>query len=85
MLAIVKYKEGDGFIDLREVEKPEIIPGHVIIEVKAAGICGTDLHILHGDVEIPVKPPVVMGHEFAGTTSIRSNTVEHGRNTGQTR
>jgi L-iditol 2-dehydrogenase len=66
MLAIVKYKEGDGFIDLREAKEPEIIAGHVIIEVKAAGICGTDLHILHGDVEIPVKPPVIVGHEFAG-------------------
>jgi len=69
MLAIVKYKEGDGFVELREVEEPKLLPGYVIIEVKAAGICGTDLHILHGDVEIPVKPPVVLGHEFSGVVS----------------
>jgi len=66
MLAVVKYKKGDGFVELRGVDEPKILPGHVIIAVKAASICGTDLHILHGDVQIPVKPPVVLGHEFAG-------------------
>jgi len=36
----------------------------VLIEVKAAGICGTDLHIYHD--EFPYWPPVILGHEFAG-------------------
>jgi L-iditol 2-dehydrogenase len=32
--------------------------------VRAAGICGTDLHIYHD--EFPTQPPVVLGHELAG-------------------
>ena len=47
MKAIVKYKKGDGFVELREVAKPTVDSESVLIEVKAAGICGTDIHILH--------------------------------------
>jgi L-iditol 2-dehydrogenase len=66
MQAIVKYQVGDGYIELRDVPEPEPGPGEVKIAVQAAGICGSDLHIWHGDIEIPVKPPVVLGHEFSG-------------------
>jgi len=66
MQAIVKYQSGDGYIGLRDVPEPEPGEGEVKIAVQAAGICGSDLHIWHGDIEIPVKPPVTLGHEFAG-------------------
>ncbi len=66
MKAIVKYQLGDGYIGLREVPEPEPGEGEVKIAVQAAGICGSDLHIWHGDIEIPVKPPVTLGHEFSG-------------------
>jgi len=69
MQAIVKYQVGDGFIGLREVPEPEPGKGEVKIAVQAAGICGSDLHIWHGDIDIPVKPPVVLGHEFSGVVS----------------
>jgi L-iditol 2-dehydrogenase len=69
MQAIVKYQEGDGFVGLRDVEEPRPGAGEVKISVQAAGICGTDLHIWHGDVEIPVKPPVTLGHEFSGVVT----------------
>jgi 2-desacetyl-2-hydroxyethyl bacteriochlorophyllide A dehydrogenase len=48
-----------------EVEKPAPGPGDVLIEVAAAGICGTDLHIFHGEYEATY--PIVPGHEFSGT------------------
>ena len=64
--AIVKYRVGDGYIELREVPEPEPGPGQVKIAVQAAGICGSDLHIWHGDIGIPMELPVVLGHEFAG-------------------
>ena len=64
MKAIVKYKKGDGFVELREVTRPVIDSEEVLIEVKAAGICGTDIHILHD--EFKYFPPVIMGHEFSG-------------------
>jgi len=64
--AIVKYAHGKGKVELRDVPKPSPGPDEVLIEVKAAGICGSDLHILDGDIELPVRPPVIMGHEFSG-------------------
>jgi L-iditol 2-dehydrogenase len=53
-------------MEIREIAEPKALPGQVKIEVKAAGICGSDLHIYHSDIAIPVRPPVVTGHEFSG-------------------
>lgn len=64
MSALVKTAKGKGLIELKEVPIPEIAAHEVLIEVKAAGICGTDLHIYHD--EFPYWPPVILGHEFAG-------------------
>lgn len=64
--ALVKYAPGHGNIEVREVPVPEPGPGQVRIRVEAAGICGSDLHIYHGDIKFQVRPPVIMGHEFAG-------------------
>jgi L-iditol 2-dehydrogenase len=64
MLALVKTQKGDGFLELRDVPVPKIGADEVLIEVKAAGICGTDIHVKHD--EFPYWPPVVLGHEFAG-------------------
>jgi L-iditol 2-dehydrogenase len=51
------------------VERPEPVagPGHVVLEVEAAGICGTDLHIV--DDEFRSWPPVTLGHEVCGVVS----------------
>jgi L-iditol 2-dehydrogenase len=64
MLGVVKYAQGAGNVRLMEVPEPSVRPGHVVVEVEAAGICGTDLHIQ--SAEYPCDPPVVLGHEFSG-------------------
>jgi L-iditol 2-dehydrogenase len=64
MKGVAKIARGEGHVDLIEVPVPAITPGHVLIEVTAAGVCGTDLHIYHD--EFPTQPPVIMGHEVAG-------------------
>src|SRR4030065_47896 len=64
MKALVKYATGKGYMQVQDMPEPGLQPGHVIIEVKAAGICGTDLHIQDG--EYPIEPPVILGHEFSG-------------------
>lgn len=64
MKAIVKTQKGPGFVELLDMPEPEIGAGEVLIEVKACGICGTDVHVLHD--EFPYWPPVILGHEFAG-------------------
>ncbi len=50
------------------VPKPVAGPGEVLIRVRHAGVCGTDLHIADWDAwaQGRIKPPLVVGHEFAG-------------------
>jgi L-iditol 2-dehydrogenase len=60
----MKVAPGVGNIELRNIPEPEAGPGQVVIGVKAAGICGTDIHIYRD--EFKTKPPVVLGHEIAG-------------------
>ncbi|MBS7616371.1 zinc-binding dehydrogenase [Candidatus Bathyarchaeota archaeon] len=58
-----------GVKDLRveEIEVPKIAHGEVLVKVKAATTCGTDLKILQrGYVEKVIKLPTVFGHEWAG-------------------
>jgi len=47
-----------------DAQKPSAGPGEVLIKVAAAGICGTDLHIFHGEYEATY--PLIPGHEFSG-------------------
>lgn len=53
-----------GQVGVETVDDPTPGPGQVVIEVKACGLCGTDLHILQG--EFAPTLPIIPGHEFAG-------------------
>lgn len=64
MLALVKTTQGPGNMELRDVPVPEISPDEVLIQVRACGICGSDIKIY--DDQHPYVPPVVVGHEFSG-------------------
>ena len=66
MQAVVKYERGPGFVELREVADAPPGPRQVKVEVRAAGICGSDLHIYHDTINYKIRTPVVMGHEFSG-------------------
>jgi threonine 3-dehydrogenase len=65
--ALVKASAAAGF-KLTEVPEPTIRADEVLIRVRAAGICGTDVHIYDWDAwaQGRVRPPIVVGHEFAG-------------------
>jgi threonine 3-dehydrogenase len=67
MRALVKERPGVGMA-LREVPVPQVGANDVLIRVRHAGVCGTDLHIWEWDswASGRLKPPVVIGHEFAG-------------------
>ncbi len=61
-----------GAHDLRveESKRPEVGTDDVLIQVKACGICGTDVHIFEGDEgAAPVTPPTILGHEFSGVVA----------------
>lgn len=54
---------GVGKLELRSVPVPQPGPGEVLLDVRASGICGSDLHQFEGRWE---QPPFVPGHEIAG-------------------
>lgn len=55
---------GPEILKLEEIAVPDPLPNEVKLRPLAAGLCGTDAHILHG--EFPAASPVVLGHEVAG-------------------
>ena len=58
-----------GRHDLRteEHEMPSVGPEDVLIQIRACGVCGTDVHIYEGDKgAAEVTPPTIPGHEFSG-------------------
>ena len=54
-----------GKIIITETEKPRPKDDEVLIRVKYCGICGSDIHAYHG-LHPFIKPPIILGHEFAG-------------------
>ncbi len=75
MLGLTKLEPGAGHVALAERPLPAAAPGHVVLEVVGAGICGTDLHIFDG--EFPAAPPVTMGHEVSGVVHELGEGVDH--------
>lgn len=67
MKALVKAAAEPGFV-LSDVPEPSIRDDEVLIRVRRAGVCGTDVHIYEWDAwaQGRVRPPIVVGHEFAG-------------------
>jgi 2-desacetyl-2-hydroxyethyl bacteriochlorophyllide A dehydrogenase len=66
-----------GQVEVSTVDDPVPGPREVVVEVAACGLCGTDLHILHG--EFAPSLPIVPGHEFAGTVVAVGNAVTERR------
>jgi len=55
-----------GKFSVEEVPAPGIGPGEVLVRVEACGICGSDVHGMDGRTGRRI-PPIIMGHEAAGT------------------
>jgi L-iditol 2-dehydrogenase len=74
VIGLAKLAAGEGNVDLAErLERPPG-PGEVALEVRAAGICGTDLHIWLGEYDS--VPPVTMGHEVCGVVAELGDGVD---------
>ena len=67
MRALVQYGLRPGEVELRDVPLPEVTEDSVLLRVDAVGICGSDIHQVHGTQSWEVRVPVVLGHEFTGT------------------
>lgn len=63
--------------EIREMIFPEPGPHDVLVKNMACGICGTDVHIYHGEKgSAEVTPPVVLGHEFSGVVTAVGSEVK---------
>lgn len=61
----VRFYEPEKPLKIEEVPVPEVGPNEVLIDVKATGICGSDIHILEGVTPTGFSP-ITLGHENAG-------------------
>lgn len=79
MQAIVKPTAAPGFTVVDDIPTPQPGPGEVAIAVKAASLCGTDVHITQWDAwsASRIKPPMVFGHEFSGIVTAIGAGVTH--------
>ena len=76
MLAVVKPEAKSG-ADIRQVPIPKYGPTDVLVKVKVASVCGTDVHIYDWDpwAQGRIKPPLVPGHEFCGEVAAVGDKV----------
>ena len=66
--------QAPGRVELEERPDPEpVAPDDAVVRVEASGICGSDLHIYHGRVEI--EPGFTIGHEYVGTVVAAGDAV----------
>ena len=72
--AAVLWERGQP-LSVEEVELAPPGPGEVLVEVKAAGVCHSDLHPAHDDW--PIRTPIVLGHEGAGIVRDVGDGVTH--------
>lgn len=64
----VRFHGAGRPLAVEDVERPAPGPGEVLIDVAAAGVCGTELHFLDG-LLTPARTPITLGHEVAGVVS----------------
>ena len=76
MKALVKAEAAPG-LAMRDVPRPEIGPTDVLIKVRKAAVCGTDIHIFNWDEwsRKNVKIPTTLGHEFMGEVAEMGSEV----------
>jgi threonine 3-dehydrogenase len=76
MQAVMKPEAKPG-IEIRDVSVPQVEPTDVLVKVKVASICGTDLHIYNWDrwAQGRIHPPLIPGHEFCGEVVAYGNEV----------
>ena len=71
----VEFNNQPFSMKVKTVPIPKITsPTDAVIRVTSSGICGSDLHTFHG--RIPVKPPMIMGHEIVGIVHTIGSKVQ---------
>ncbi|SCV01486.1 LAME_0G16512g1_1 [Lachancea meyersii CBS 8951] len=71
---VIFYEHG-GQLHYKELPVPKPKPNEILVNVKYSGVCHTDLHAWKGDWALPVKLPLVGGHEGAGVVVAKGENV----------
>lgn len=61
------YYRGDKTFAVESAEKPQVGAGEVLLKIAYCGICGTDMHVYHGNMDARVGLNRIVGHEMSGT------------------
>jgi L-iditol 2-dehydrogenase len=77
--AVVQFALEPLAVEVREIPVPAIGDEDVLLAVGAASVCGSDVHQVWCTHSWPVRTPVVLGHEFAGTVAARGRAVKTAR------
>lgn len=76
MAAVVHYALAPGAVELREVPRPdEIADDEVLLQSRAVGVCGSEVHQFHNTQSWRVNVPVILGHEFCGVVAQAGRSV----------
>ncbi len=79
MKAIMKVNRSKGVV-LKDIDVPKIKPDEMLVKVKSAAICGTDIHLYHWNEwceNVGAKNPMVIGHEYCGEVVEVGNLVKN--------
>jgi len=79
MRAIIKATGEAGSLQVADMPTPKPGPGQIVVQIKATGICYTDVSILKNMYKgrKPVPIPVILGHEGAGIVAEVGKGVEN--------
>lgn len=73
----VIFYENGGALHYKDIPVPKPKPNEILVNVKYSGVCHTDLHAWKGDWPLPVKLPLVGGHEGAGVVVAKGENVSN--------
>jgi len=69
------YKVGE-LLKVEAIPIPELSPEEVLVDIKACGICGSDIHIVYEGVTPTAYTPIALGHEPSGVIAAWGQEVE---------
>ena len=69
MDALVKFGRQNGNVEIRDITEPDMGPDQVLLQVKAVGVCGSDIHMWREHHSWQIKLPLVLGHEFSAVVA----------------
>src|SRR5260370_16042610 len=77
MAAVVHYALKEGAVELREVPAPSALADdEVLLQSRAVGVCGSEVHQYHNTQSWKVNVPVILGHEFCGVVARVGKAVQ---------